>query len=98
MATVDVANNKYPPSLGPGEQSAIALAMTLACPVLMDDKLARHFAQAKNLVVIGTVGTLVKAKQVGLLDELAPLFDTLKQQGYYISTNLVEQAKRLAGE
>ena len=90
--------NDFPLSLGPGEQAAVQLASEMKCPVLMDDKLARRFATAQGLIVIGTAGVLLKAKQMGELAEVIPLLRHLQVKGYYFSPALMERVGRIAGE
>lgn len=60
----------YEPSvvLDPGESQVLALAQTLADPlVLLDDQVARAEARRLNLRSRGTVGVLVQAHREGLL-------------------------------
>lgn len=42
--------------LDDGERSAIALALHLGCPVLMDERLGRQVAQQHQLTLIGSAG------------------------------------------
>lgn len=95
LKTVD---NDFPLSLGLGEQAAINLAKERQCPVLIDDKLARQFATSQELKVIGTAGVLIKAKQMGLIDEVVPLLSALGSKGYYFSSTLIDRIKVIAGE
>jgi len=87
-----------PPSLGEGEAAAITLALKQHCPVLMDDKLARQAAKLVGLSVVGTVGVLLKAKQIGRLKQIASVLELLRSKDYYLSHLLVEKALLLAGE
>lgn len=88
----------FSPSLGDGEQAAIILAKELNCPILLDDKLARHIAQGLGLSVIGTAGVLIKAKQSGAISAVTPMLNKLQNNDYYFSTLLVTQILKLAGE
>lgn len=92
------AENDFPTSLGPGEQAAIHLASEMNCPVLLDDKLARQFALSQGITVIGTAGVLIKAKQIGEITEVSPLLQLLQTQGYYLSPELIDRIKKIAGE
>jgi len=85
-------------SLGAGEQSAISIALTLDCAVLMDEKLARRAASHLGLRVIGTGGVLIKARKMDLITEVAPLLEQLRAKGYYLSSGLVTSILRHTGE
>lgn len=87
-----------PANLGIGEVAAIALALELASPVLMDDKLARAFAQRAGLTVIGTGGILLAAKATRLIPSVRPSLAELSSAGYYLSDDLVKRILELAGE
>lgn len=88
----------FPSALGPGERGAIELASTLPLGILMDDRLGRRFAQQVGLPVLGTGGLLLLAKQQGVLPTLAPAIADLQATGYHISTTLVTELLRRAGE
>ncbi len=85
-------------SLGVGEQSAISIALTLDCAVLMDDKLARRAASHLGLRVIGTGGVLIKAKQMNHIPEVAPLLGKLLAKGYHLSPALIASILQHTGE
>ena len=64
------------PNLGAGEREALSLA--IAIPdflVILDDALARSYAQQLNLSLTGTLGVLLKGKQSGYVDALTPLLE-----------------------
>jgi uncharacterized protein len=87
-------------TLDNGEAEAIALATELQPEaVLLDDKLARRMALRFGLPVTGTLGVLLRAKQVGLVVELRSLITRLQSEGdYYIDPGLIEKALLAAGE
>jgi len=85
-------------SLGVGEQSAISIALTLDCAVLMDDKLARRAASHLGLRVIGTGGVLIKARQMNRIPEVAPLLENLRAKGYHLSSGLITRILQITGE
>ena len=74
------------------------MAKERQCPVLIDDRLARQFATSQGLTVIGTAGVLIKAKQMGLIAEVAPLLSALGSKGYYFSSTLIDRIKVISGE
>ncbi len=88
----------WPSALGAGELAAIQLAQTLDCPVLMDDRLARRFAVAVGLRVVGTAGVLLRAKQLGKIELVAPYLRILQASGYHMAPELVKRVLQMADE
>ena len=77
--------------LGPGEQSVLAYAQNQDLLIVgLDDRQARVFAQQMGLHVIGTIGLLLKSKEVGLLITLRPLLEQLRHEGFYISESMFQ--------
>lgn len=86
-------------NLGHGEGEVIVLATELkATLVIMDDLAARRAAQAQGLLVIGTIGILLLAKQQGLIPTVKKPIDELIAAGKYIHPALYNEALRQAGE
>jgi len=87
-------------TLDNGEAEAIALATELHPEsVLLDDKLARQMARRLGIPVTGTIGVLLRAKQVGLIVEVRSLITRLQSEGdYYIDPRLIEKVLLAAGE
>lgn len=81
-----------------GEAEAFALAAEKACRIVLDDRKARRVAQEIGVLVIGTVGLLLKAKERGLLATVRPEIDALERNGFYLGPELKREALRLAGE
>ena len=72
--------------LGPGEAQVLALALEEpGSLVILDDGFARAMATARGIRLTGTAGVLLKAKQEGHIHAIAPLLDTLIQQGFRLS-------------
>ncbi|NEQ40031.1 MAG: DUF3368 domain-containing protein [Okeania sp. SIO3I5] len=64
--------------LGARDREALALALEIPETLLiLDDGLARRYAQLLKLEYIGTLGVLLKAKQKGYLDRVKPILDRL---------------------
>lgn len=84
--------------LDAGERSALGLALARRADVLVDERHARSVAVSVGLAVIGTLGLLVRARQLGMVGPVRPLADTLLAGGYYLAKPLVEQALAALGE
>lgn len=76
---------------GTGEDAAITLAHHLGVPLLVDDKAARKIASLNGIPVVGTAWVLIEAKRKRLVRRVKPLIEDLKQGGYRLSDDLVEQ-------
>jgi uncharacterized protein len=85
-------------ALDQGEAEALLLARRLGVPLLIDERRGRRVAQSLNLTVIGTGAVLVTAKQRGLIAEVAPLLEQLKQTGYRLGDTLIDAILNRCGE
>ena len=85
--------------LGPGEREVIAARMeaqeTLA---LLDDRLAREHARLLGVAISGTLGVLIRAKQLGQLAAVAPVLDRLDSLRFRLDPGTRVAVLRLAGE
>ena len=82
-----------------GESSAIALALeTNECTLIIDDYKARKVADQLGLVFTGTIGVIVKAKLLGIIDSIKPILVKIKETNFRISSELENQALIEAGE
>ena len=82
-----------------GEAEAIALAQELAAGLLLiDERLGRIVAARLGIRVIGLLGVLIEAKNVGLIREIKPLVDALMNRGFRIGNDLYERVLQAAGE
>lgn len=86
------------PVLGAGEIAALAMALELGCPLLMDERLGRRVAALHGIPVVGSAGILLAAKDRGLIAEVAPILAAWRAWGYFLSPLLVEVVLRRAGE
>lgn len=84
--------------MDPGEAEAAVLGLEMNLMVVLDDKLARKIACRMGVKVIGTVGVLLKAKDMGHISALKPALVALRKAGFYISDRLLDDAVHLAGE
>jgi predicted nucleic acid-binding protein len=86
--------------LDPGEKAVIALASTIPSPItaLLDDAAGRKVASRLGIPVLGFVGLLLVAKERQLIAAVGPLVEQARIQGYWLSDELVEIARKLAHE
>lgn len=67
--------------------------------ILIDEAAGRAMAVRLGLHPIGVLGTLVRAKQRGLIDAVGPLMDRLEAEiDFFISEQLPTEILRRAGE
>ena len=85
--------------LDPGETAAILLAEELhANLILIDERAGRVVAEGRGLVVRGTLGVLVQARESGAILALRPLLDALVSEGFRVSPLIVAEALRRVNE
>ncbi len=86
-------------ALDEGEAEAIVLALEANAElVLLDDREARLQAKRLGLRVTGTLGILLRAKRLGLIESLKEELGKLKEAGFRISRDLEEEILMKAGE
>jgi predicted nucleic acid-binding protein len=82
-----------------GEAEVLALAQEQPADlVIIDERLARRHAKRLGMRLTGTLGVLLKAKELGMLEAIAPLIDQLRQGGIRLGDDVVAEVLRLAGE
>lgn len=84
--------------LDEGERTALALALAAGCDVLIDERRGRRVAHEAGLQVLGTLGVLLRARQLGLIGPVRPLAERLVGSGYHLAPALVAQALAALGE
>ncbi len=65
---------------------------------MIDERAGRAVAESRGLVVRGTLGVLVQARESGLIAALRPLLDALAAEGFRLSPFLVAEALQRVGE
>jgi uncharacterized protein len=82
-----------------GEVETIVLASEMNADwVLMDEKKGRRKLSQLNIPKIGTLGILLKAKELNLIPVLKPEIEELQKSEFSISPLLVEEILDAAGE
>lgn len=78
--------------LDAGEASAIALAInTPGCKIILDESKGRSVAKRLGLKVTGTVGIIIKAKEMGLIESGKEILSKLELHGFWLSEQLKAQ-------
>ncbi|HVX12548.1 MAG TPA: DUF3368 domain-containing protein [Pirellulales bacterium] len=101
--SVHAIQSNVPPQwknkLGPGKAEVLQLApeMPGSC-VILDDRIARTFADEFKLPFKGTLGILLDAKRAGLLAAVRPFIDQLNGLGFRLAPATRAHVPRLAGE
>lgn len=87
-------------SLGPGERSVIAWALsatgTAVC--VLDDAAARREARRLGLTVTGTLGVILRAKRDGRIAAAAPFVEQAVAAGLYLDDAVLRDALGRIGE
>ena len=76
-------------NLGKGEAEVTALAYETGLKVLIDDLKARKIAGDLGLNITGTIGVLLKAEKLGLIESALENAKELKKKGFYVSDDLL---------
>ena len=64
----------------------------------VDERLARRKLEQLDIPTIGTLGILLKAKDLGLLETLGPEVDKVRARGFRLSRQVYEAVLEMAGE
>ena len=89
----------FPVSLGLGESEAMTLYKELQADFLLcDDKKAKKYAKNFSINTIGSLGVLLKAKEKGLIETIAPLLSILKKSDIFIDDKIYEIILKIAKE
>ena len=81
-------------NLGRGESEVIALAYETNYNALIDDLKARKAAENLGLSISGSIGVLLKAEKLGVIDSALSKVQELKDKGFHISNELLDEISR----
>ena len=85
--------------LGAGETAVLAHALANSgSGAVVDDQAARSAAAAMGIPHQGTLSVLIAAKAQGLIPAARPVLEKLRQQGMYLSDQVMNQALLQVGE
>jgi predicted nucleic acid-binding protein len=82
-----------------GEASAITLALESQNALLiLDDNKGRKTAERLNLLYTGTLGIILKAKNVGIIPSVKPIIQKIQGTNFRFSQKVLEEIYALANE
>jgi predicted nucleic acid-binding protein len=82
-----------------GEASAIALALeTTDCILIIDEKKGRKIATELHIQIIGTLKTLLIAKQKGVINTVKEVIEELEKVNFRFSKVVVTEILKQSGE
>jgi hypothetical protein len=86
-------------SLDRGEAQAIILYQEMEADLLiLDERLGTKYAKARNCKVTGSYGILLRAKELGLIDEIKPLLLEARSKQIFIGDKLFDLILEKANE
>ena len=96
----DIKNKKaidYFLDLDKGEAESIILASEIdADLIILDETLGRFHAKHAGLKITGTLGVLLKAKQLAIIPVIKPLLLELKSKDIWLSEKLILKVLKIA--
>ncbi len=85
--------------LGAGESEVLSWAYhNPDFEAIVDDRAARNCALGLRIPIRGTLGLVLLAKEERHIQRVAPILRELVQSGLRLSPEILEEAKRIAGE
>ncbi|MDR0963923.1 MAG: DUF3368 domain-containing protein [Clostridium sp.] len=94
-----LAQDAFSVSLHSGEVEAILLTRQLEADLLiLDDGLARKYAKRLNILITGTIGVILQAKNRGIISSVKPVLSNLIDSGFYLSEQVLGEILTIANE
>ena len=85
--------------LGEGEAEVMALGIENPGSLLiLNDALGRQIAQLHNSTYTGTLGVLIRAKQLGYVEHVNLLITSLQAKGMWLTPSIIENVLKIAKE
>ena len=85
--------------LGKGESGVLALAVERpGCKVVLDDAAARRSARALDIPLIGTLGAVLRARQMGLIESAGQVLTALRAAGLRLGEETIRTSLERIGE
>ena len=81
--------------VGPGEASAIALALERSnSRLILGDIRARKYAKRLGLSITGTIGVIAEAEKSGTISSAMTLINKIQQTNFWLSNKVLAEVKR----
>jgi predicted nucleic acid-binding protein len=85
--------------LDPGESQVLAHALARQGSwAVLDDRAGRRCAASLGIATIGSLGTVLRARKVGLIPLARPLVEALRAQGLFLGDGILNAALAEVGE
>ena len=84
--------------LGPGESQVISFCLQGERWAVLDDRMARRCVSAHGLQMIGSLGMILRAKRLGLIEAARLWVYKLREQGMFVGDELLERSLSAVGE
>lgn len=86
-------------ALGRGETAALALGLEIeGSRVILDDLAARRCARSLGRPMIGTLGVIIRARQLGMIPSAAKRFHALREADFRIDDTIARTVLERVGE
>lgn len=85
-------------NLGPGESQVISFCLLGARWAVLDDQMARRCVHSLGLLMIGSLGIALRAKERGLIEAARPIVERLVAEGMFAAPDLIDRALAAVGE
>jgi predicted nucleic acid-binding protein len=86
-------------NLGKGEASSITLALEFDDSLLIiDERKGRKIAEEMKIEIIGSLGVLIKAKEIGAIESVKEILNLIDKTNFRISNSIQTQVLKKAGE
>lgn len=66
--------------------------------VILDDYKARKIAESLGIPIIGTIGVIISAKKLGVIESIKPYIQKIRQTNFRISEDIEKRALEESGE
>lgn len=85
--------------LDAGEATSIALALELSGALLIiDESKGRKAAKELGVQITGSLGTIIVAKEKGIIQSVKPIIEKIKKTNFRISDDLLKKILHLVNE
>ena len=92
-------SREYIFDLDKGEAEVLILAKEIdADLVILDEIMGRRYAKQLGIVLTGTIGVLLKAKEKGYISSLKNILSELTEKGTWLNPKLTSKVLEIAGE